>query len=84
VPAVQGALRGMGAVAAGLITATGLKMTQALKGNPMGMVVCWVLAVATFAAVALLRLPLAWVLAGIGSLACSWTYFCLSRMGAHQ
>ncbi len=84
VPAVQGALRGMGAVAAGLITATGLKMVEALKGNPMGMVVCWALAVATFVAVALLRLPLVWVLAGIGTLACSWTYFCLGRMGTHR
>ncbi|HPW82861.1 MAG TPA: chromate transporter, partial [Rhodoferax sp.] len=35
-PQVQGALRGMGAVAAGLITATGLKLIAALKENPMG------------------------------------------------
>ena len=71
---VQGALRGMGAVAAGLITATGLKLVPALKQNPMGVPVCFALAAMTFVAVALLRVPLVWVLTGIGSLACGWTY----------
>jgi chromate transporter len=35
-PHVAGALRGMGAVAAGLITATGLKLMGALKKHPLG------------------------------------------------
>src|SRR5665647_1466668 len=46
-PGVQGALRGMGAVAAGLITATGLKLVAALKKNVMGALVCWSLAAIT-------------------------------------
>jgi chromate transporter len=71
---VQGALRGMGAVAAGLITATGLKLISALKNNPMGLVVCWGFFAATFAAIAFLRIPLIWVLATIGLAACVWTY----------
>ncbi len=73
-PGVQGALRGMGAVAAGLITATGLKLIGALKQNVMGALVCWALAAITFVAVAVLRVPLAWVLAGVGGAACVWAY----------
>lgn len=73
-PAAQGALRGMGAVAAGLITATGLKLVRALKTNIMGALVCWALAASTFIAIALLRLPLAWVLLGLGWVACAFAY----------
>ena len=58
------------AVAAGLIGATGLKLVGALKSNVMGQLVCWGLAGVTFVAIALLRIPLAWVLFGVGSLAC--------------
>ena len=80
-PQVQGALRGMGAVAAGLITATGLKLIAALKENPMGTPVCWALAAITFVAIALLRVPLVWVLLGVGSMACAWAYRQLGRVG---
>ncbi|WP_233505737.1 chromate transporter [Rhodoferax lacus] len=73
-PQVQGALRGMGAVAAGLITATGLQLITALRSNPMGLDVCWVLAALTFVAIAILRLPLAWVLLGVGGAACVYAY----------
>ncbi|WP_341921842.1 chromate transporter [Polaromonas sp. YR568] len=73
-PGVAGALRGMGAVAAGLIAATGLKLMGALKTHPLGLPICIVLAVACFAAIALLRLPLAYVLLGLGGLACTLTY----------
>lgn len=72
--AAQGGLRGMGAVAAGLIAATGIKLIGALKRNVMGLAVCWVFAVLSFIAIALLRLPLAWVLLGVGGLACVWAY----------
>jgi chromate transporter len=73
-PAALGALRGMGAVAAGLITATGLKLIGALQNNVMGQAVCWSLATATFVAIALLRLPLAWVLLCLGSVATVWAW----------
>ncbi len=78
-PAAQGALRGMGAVAAGLIAATGLKLVPALKNNVMGLTICWALAVATFIAIALLRMPLAWVLPGLGAVASGWAWH---RLGA--
>ena len=79
-PAVQGALRGMGAVAAGLITATGIKLVGGLKNNVMGPVVCTGFALATFVAVALLRVPLAWVIVGLGGIACLWAYRQLGRL----
>jgi chromate transporter len=70
----QGALRGMGAVAAGLITATGIKLIAALGKNPMGMRTCAALALVTFVAIALLRWKLVWVLLGVGGGACLWAY----------
>lgn len=73
-PGVAGALRGMGAVAAGLIAATGLKLMGALKQHPLGLTACIALALACFTGVALLRLPLAYVLLGLGFVACAITY----------
>ena len=75
----QGALRGMGAVSAGLIAAVGLKLMSALRSNPMGMPVCVVLATASFVGVGVLRWPLAYVLLATGLVACSWAYLQLAR-----
>ncbi|MGZ8259983.1 MAG: chromate transporter [Caldimonas sp.] len=66
---VAGALRGMGAVAAGLIIATAVRLMSTLGTNRLGPVVAAGFAVATFATVALLRWPLVWVVAGLGSVA---------------
>lgn len=73
-PQVAGALRGMGAVAAGLIAATGLRLASALGKHPLGVPRCAVLAVVTFIGIGLLGLPLAYVLLGLGGLACALTY----------
>jgi chromate transporter len=78
----QGALRGMGAVSAGLIAAVGLKLISALKTNPMGMPVCIGLAVLSFVGVGVMRWPLAWVLLGTGLLGCGWAYVQLARAAA--
>lgn len=77
--AAQGALRGMGAVAAGLIAATGLKLVIGLNQNVMGTRVCWLIAALTFVAIALLRIRLLWVLLVVGGAACFWAY---RRLGA--
>ena len=69
-PGVQGALRGMGAVAAGLIAATGLKLFGALQKNVLGLKLCLALGILCFTAVALLRWPLLYVLIGLGAMAC--------------
>jgi chromate transporter len=73
-PHVASALRGMGAVAAGLITATGLKLMGALGRHPMGAVLVGAFGIATFIGIAILRWPLAWVLLGLGGLSCAITW----------
>ncbi len=75
IPAVSGALTGMGAVAAGLIVGTALKLSSALRRNPMGPATCVGLIALTFTGIALLRWPLVWVLLGLGAVSCfyAWT-----------
>ncbi|QTD44485.1 chromate transporter [Ottowia testudinis] len=70
----QRALRGMGAVAAGLIIATGIKLIGALRRNALGAPACAALAVATFIAIVVLRWPLIWVLLGVGGVGCAWAW----------
>jgi chromate transporter len=69
-PQVAGALRGMGAVASGLITATGLKLSSALQRNVLGLPLCIALGVTAFVTIAWLKLPLAWVLVALGGVGC--------------
>lgn len=74
-PAVAGALRGMGAVAAGLVMVTALKLIGTLRSNRLGPAWCAAIAAATFAAIALARLPLAGVIATLGPLACALAWW---------
>jgi chromate transporter len=67
-PHVAGSLRGMGAVAAGLVTATGFKLMGALQKNVLGLAVCAAMGSLAFVAIAWLKLPLAWVLLALGGL----------------
>lgn len=73
-PQVAGALRGMGAVAAGLIAATALKLCSPLAKHPLGARASAVFGALCFAAVALLHWPLVYVLLGLGLIACVLTY----------
>jgi chromate transporter len=68
-PVVTGALRGMGAVAAGLVTSTALKLVSTLRRNAMGVPVCLAFGAATLLLIAWLRVPLVWVLLGLGAIA---------------
>lgn len=68
-PLVAGALRGMAAVAAGLVVATAWKLSSALNGNVLGRPVCLGIAVLTFVAIAWLRWPLIGVLLVLGTAA---------------
>jgi chromate transporter len=81
---VAGAVRGMGAVAGGLIAATALKMMVTLKTNPMKAPTCWAISSLTFVSVGLMRWRLAWVLLGFGCLSCLWCYRCLVRQTREQ
>lgn len=73
-PAVAGALRGMGAVAAGLVAGMGLKLAGTLRKHPLGKWYCAGLAIAAFVLVAVLRLPLFWALLLVGATGCVLTY----------
>jgi chromate transporter len=70
VPQVQGALHGMGCAAAGLIITTALRMSRTLRGQRVGIVV----AILSFCAVALARLPVGAVVMtlGVASVAFAW------------
>lgn len=78
-PIVSGALRSMGAVAAGLIIGMGFKLLSALKKNPIGLPAAIILLIFTFTAIAFLRWPLLWVLLGTGTPACLWGWLRLTR-----
>ena len=66
VPMVQGMLRGMGAVSAGLIAGSALKLTSGLRGHPFGATGCAVIVGLTLLGAAVLHVPLVWLLLGLG------------------
>jgi len=80
-PAVAGALRGMGAVAGGLIIGTALRLAGSLRGTPIGGMAALTLAAASFVAVAWLRWPLVWVLLVLGSIGMAWAWWRLETRG---
>jgi chromate transporter len=65
-PVVTGAIRGMGAVSAGLIFAMALKLAPTLKKNPLPLWLCAAGVLASWALVGGLRTPLVWVVLGLG------------------
>jgi len=73
-PAVAGALRGMAAVSAGLIAAAGLKLSVALVKNPLPLAGCVAISALGFVLVAWVRVPLIYVLFGLGGLGCVLAY----------
>jgi chromate transporter len=79
-PVAQGALKGMGAVSAGLIIATGLKLSVSLPKNPMGLWLAIAFAMLSFTAVGILRIPLTWVLPSLGIVACVLAYRSLKAL----
>jgi chromate transporter len=74
VPQVAGALRGMGAVAAGMIIGTALSLGSSITTSPLGRGAWLAAAAATFALIGVARLPLVWVLPALGLLACAWAW----------
>lgn len=72
---VRGATTGVSAAATGLIIATGLKMARPLKSVPWHVVMC----VLTFVAIAVLRLPLLWVLAALAPISVAIAHWMMRR-----
>jgi len=69
--AVRGACSGVSASASALIVATALKLARPLKASAWQVVICGV----AFVAIALLRVPLLWMLAALCpvSIAIAWS-----------
>jgi chromate transporter len=78
-PMVQGALKGIGLVVVALILTTAMNLTVALRSHVGGVLFSVSAAAATFVAIALLRIPLIWVLLVVGGLSCVWTYWRILR-----
>ncbi|MFM2186181.1 MAG: chromate transporter [Burkholderiaceae bacterium] len=76
---VDGMLRGMGAVVAGMIAGTALKLGRELRHHPIGLGPALVLALCTFTALALLRWPIAALILSLGGLGVAWTWWMLKR-----
>ena len=68
IPAVAGALRGMGAVAAGLVIATALKLMPTLHGSALGRPLAFGLVAVSTLAIGWWRVPLVWGVLGRGGL----------------
>jgi len=79
-PLVAGALRGMGAVAAGLIIAMALRLLSTLARNPLGRGPCVLALAATLAAVGGLRWPMAYAVFGVGGAAVAVAWWRLGRV----
>jgi chromate transporter len=73
-PMAAGAIRGMGAVAAGLIFAIAIKLAPTLKKSPLPLALCAAATLATWALVGGLRLPMAWVVLGLGGVMVTFAY----------
>ncbi len=71
---VQSSLRGMNSVVAGLIIATALKMASTLYKNPVGILLSVLFAALTFSFVAILHIPLLYVLLVLGTGSCVVAY----------
>jgi chromate transporter len=78
---VSGALHGMGAVAAGMIAGSALRLLPAARANPLNGGTAVFIGTAVFTLVGLARLPLLWVLPIAGPAACWLAWRHLRRAG---
>jgi chromate transporter len=78
-PAVAGALRGMGAVAAGLVIGTAVKLLGGLRNNPLGRLPAAAVALLTLLAIGFWRWPMVVVVLGLGSASVALAWWRLGR-----
>jgi chromate transporter len=78
-PVVSGALRGMGAVAAGLVIATAVKLARGVKNNALGTPLSLGFGAITFVLIALLRIPLVTIVFTLGPVAVATAWWRLRR-----
>ena len=80
-PVAAGALRGMGAVAAGLVIATAFKLLGTLKTSPLGRWPAGLFAGLTLTGIVGLRWPMVWVVPGLGVFAVALAWHRLGGKG---
>ncbi|UFU08557.1 chromate transporter [Ideonella dechloratans] len=73
-PAVAGAVRGMGAVSAGLVMAIALKLLPALRRSPLGRARWMLVTLAVVLATGWWRWPLVLVIALVGGVSCAMAW----------
>ncbi len=78
-PAVSGALRGMGIVAGALVLSTAIKLSQGLKDSAMGLPLAALFVVLTAMAIGWLRWPLVYVVLGLGLLGMALAWWRIRR-----
>ncbi|MEI6387407.1 MAG: chromate transporter [Spirochaetota bacterium] len=81
-PMVNGALRGMGIVAAGLVVSTAFKLWKTLAANPLGRLWGIVFAALMLCLVGFLRWSMVWALLGLGSASIALAWRRLSKKAA--
>ena len=79
IPAVAGALRGMGAVSAGLIIGTAVRVLPTLKNSPLGRPLAAAMVLLSTLMIGWWRVPLVWVVLGLGSVSMALTAWRLRR-----
>jgi chromate transporter len=81
-PVVNGALRGMGAVSAGLMFGTALKLASNWRTHPIGGAAYLGIGALTCVLVVWLKWPLAWVVLGLGGLSMAHAWQRLKKADA--
>ena len=81
-PMVNGALRGMGIVASGLVFSTAFKLWKTLATNPLGRLWGFVFAALMLCLVGFLRWPMVWTLLCLGAAAIALAWHRLRSKGA--
>jgi chromate transporter len=76
---ITAAVKGMGAVAAGMIGAAGLKIFVNIKTSPTGKIGFVLAAIVSFILVALMRKPLIFAVLAVGLPSIFWTYWRLYK-----
>ncbi len=76
---VVGAVKGMSAVAAGLIAAVGLKLFASIRTSPVGKTVFTLAAIVSFVVVGVYGVALIWAIVWVGIPTVLWTYWRLRR-----
>ena len=79
VPVVAGALRGMGAVAAGLVIGTAFKLAGSLRASPLGRPGAAAVALLALLAIGVWRWPMVGVVLGLGGVSVAVAWWRLGR-----